>query len=360
MKKYVGILLTGLLLWWACSDDSDNYIEIPGVASAEDFVDTRDGKTYRCVEIGDQIWMAENLAYRLPEGPLGGCSSWQEVYFDTTSVAISDAEFRDSLIAALASGEIDESSNIAEVNRQMAESGLAEGSFQWQLTYNDLMYWYTLSEYLDQTPSATYDKIMATFENDAFHFQNLYPAVVAFDTRIRAEKLEAYSMANLEQAEQSNDNYSGTYGFLYSFEAAQRAMPTEGGWRIPTDEDWKKLERHLGMSDGDINRDNEWRGTNQAAYLKADERGVGFNALYGGGKVYTPNFDEYYDNEDFINKGRNAYFWTSENIPETDSTRVGIIRSVAVWTDQILRTTTRFTNSDNHPTMYSVRLVKDK
>ena len=109
------------------------------------------------------------------------------------------------------------------------------------------------------------------------------------------------------------------------------------------------------MSDSEANVLNEWRGTEEGKLLKKGEEGVGFKALLAGGQVWTPK-----RTSSFLNQSRNAYFWTSENIAETDSTRVGIIRSVAVWGDQILRTTTRFANEKNTPTLYSVRLVKDK
>ena len=39
------------------------------------------------------------------------------------------------------------------------------------------------------------------------------------------------------------------YGNLYSYEEAKANAPE--GWRLPTDEDWKKLERAMGMSQGD-------------------------------------------------------------------------------------------------------------
>ena len=38
----------------------------------------------------------------------------------------------------------------------------------------------------------------------------------------------------------------GTYGYLYSWQGAQEAVPD--GWRLPTDDDWKKLEMALGMA----------------------------------------------------------------------------------------------------------------
>ncbi|MFM8950262.1 MAG: fibrobacter succinogenes major paralogous domain-containing protein [Bacteroidota bacterium] len=49
----------------------------------------------------------------------------------------------------------------------------------------------------------------------------------------------------------------------YAVSASQQLAPQ--GWRIPTDDDWKKLERHLGMSDVDV---SSWRGTIQGDQLK--------------------------------------------------------------------------------------------
>ena len=49
-------LLTFMLLFAACEKD-------PFEASSGTFTDERDGRAYKWVKIGDQIWMAENLAY---------------------------------------------------------------------------------------------------------------------------------------------------------------------------------------------------------------------------------------------------------------------------------------------------------
>ena len=67
MKKLVYILLLGFVAFWACEDDNEPYYNSPAVSMVEDFIDPRDGKAYKCIEIGDQIWLAQNLAYELDE-----------------------------------------------------------------------------------------------------------------------------------------------------------------------------------------------------------------------------------------------------------------------------------------------------
>lgn len=57
--------------------------------------------------------------------------------------------------------------------------------------------------------------------------------------------------------EDFDTRYYDKFGCLYSYEAAIQAVPD--GWRLPTDEDWKKLERHFGMSAAEADALG-WRG----------------------------------------------------------------------------------------------------
>jgi len=81
----------------------------------------------------------------------------------------------------------------------------------------------------------------------------------------------------------------------YAVSATQQLAPQ--GWRIPTDDDWKTLERHLGISSVDA---SSWRGTTQGDKLK--EKGTvswtrfedvwgtnesGFTAKAGGCRMPT-------------------------------------------------------------------------
>jgi uncharacterized protein (TIGR02145 family) len=93
-----------------------------------------------------------------------------------------------------------------------------------------------------------------------------------------------------------------TFGALYNWNAAvnrdggtsvmdgmQGVCPA--GWHLPSDEEWKKLEESLGMSESVIDLTG-WRGTDQGTQLKSTEgwnskgngdNSSGFSGLPGGG-----------------------------------------------------------------------------
>ena len=356
MKKFVFIISVVLVALWACNDEDEvSYYQVPGVSAAEDFVDSRDQKVYKCITIGDQIWLAENLAYHLRIGDDNlACRTYEEDYLRSALTADSinvggDTQYNEEIIARMdadiAAGLIDD----AVFDGLMHISDDVRGRLERGSTLDEIF----ADEYL-----------FPMFENDYGLKPDLRLALLRYEQEI-AEKLvdevnEAAFAENLATAEGENGHYSDSLGYLYSLEGALAALPAEGGWRLPTDEDWKKLERYLGMAESEVERENDWRGTTEGALLKEGEHGIGFNALFAGGKMYSPSYSSWYDDETFSRKGQNAYFWTSEKIAETDSTYLGVIRSVAIFNDQILRTTTRLENEDGHPTMFSVRLVKDK
>jgi uncharacterized protein (TIGR02145 family) len=86
------------------------------------------------------------------------------------------------------------------------------------------------------------------------------------------------------------DNDSATYnnknGFIYNgySVAVNKICPV--GWRVPSDEDWKKMEIYLGMTVKQAEAENT-RGTNQGLQLKDlsgwSDGGNGFNTSYFSG-----------------------------------------------------------------------------
>lgn len=88
-------------------------------------------------------------------------------------------------------------------------------------------------------------------------------------------------------------------GRWYTWEAAKKACPE--GWRLPTDEDWKKLEKYIGMDASDLDeRYNRNSGT-VGKFLKSGG-GLGFDAEFAG--LRNPNAGDNYFNTQ-------ACFWTS-------------------------------------------------
>jgi uncharacterized protein (TIGR02145 family) len=93
-------------------------------------------------------------------------------------------------------------------------------------------------------------------------------------------------------------------GWHYSYDAARNVCPS--GWRLPSDDDWKKLEGFLGMSVTDQNKeDGSSRGTDEGTQLRVGGSS-GFNARLAG--FVSTGYDYYV-------RGTRTYFWTSTVSP---------------------------------------------
>jgi uncharacterized protein (TIGR02145 family) len=117
-----------------------------------------------------------------------------------------------------------------------------------------------------------------------------------------------------------------TYGKLYNWYAVDdsRGLCPEG-WRVPSDEEWKELEMHLGMTQEEADRISPAdRGTDEGDKLKStsplwdSDWGVpyvnatnesGFSALPGGRREHTGNF---------VNVGRFGSWWSSTEFSDND------------------------------------------
>jgi len=109
-----------------------------------------------------------------------------------------------------------------------------------------------------------------------------------------------------------NDIENGEiYGRLYAWDDALTVCPS--GWHLPSDEEWKVLEKYLGMSQIEVDKSG-WRGTDEGQKLKSDTgwnidingtNSSRFNALPGG--VHT-NIGE------FESIGNLGSWWSSTEI----------------------------------------------
>ena len=115
------------------------------------------------------------------------------------------------------------------------------------------------------------------------------------------------------------------YGRLYSDPAIVYACPD--GWHLPTDEEWKEMERFLGMSESDVNNSGDERDTGSVGDKLKSVSGwelghngtneSGFDALPGGfWWSYYTNMNTYLI-EGYDGLGFNATFWSSTrgNLP---------------------------------------------
>ena len=107
------------------------------------------------------------------------------------------------------------------------------------------------------------------------------------------------------------------YGKLYNWKAVsnlKKIAPT--GWHIPSDEEWKKMELEIGMSEAEVTKTG-WRGTSEAEKLMPvassgwptfstpfGTNEFGFNALPGGCKLF---------NGGKCDQSNMAFWWTSSS-----------------------------------------------
>lgn len=115
---------------------------------------------------------------------------------------------------------------------------------------------------------------------------------------------QSYSnkVANINSVEEG-DAIIAEYGNYYTFADAVKSAPE--GWRVPTDQDWKSLERQLGMSEGDLDAE-DLRGEHEADVLRS--AALGFNLVMGGNVIRKPMPG---NAGNWVYARESGYYWTS-------------------------------------------------
>ncbi|WP_455510384.1 FISUMP domain-containing protein [Butyricimonas paravirosa] len=142
----------------------------------------------------------------------------------------------------------------------------------------------------------------------------------------------------------TTDEILRQHGYLYDYTSAKTACPE--GWRLPTDEDWKKLETTFGMSMQESNKIG-WRGSCVGEILQQDESGSGIKLAADG--FYSVSHSTY--TSKYRQLGCSGLFWTS-TADETKN-EFAYYRKIAYNSQKCYRESTMMTNG------LSVRCVRE-
>lgn len=139
------------------------------------------------------------------------------------------------------------------------------------------------------------------------------------------------------------EDFVKTYGRLYNMESAIVALPKDGDWRIPTDEDWQHLERHIGMSDSEVGQIG-WRGAELGALLR-DKKSAFHLDLAGMRGTRSA---------DYAFKDIYGFYWSStrDRLKLNDFDNY-MIRQISLYSPDVLRESIISTK------FLSLRLVRD-
>jgi uncharacterized protein (TIGR02145 family) len=150
--------------------------------------------------------------------------------------------------------------------------------------------------------------------------------------------------------ENNPGKYPSEFGKLYSYQEATLACPP--GWRLPSDEDWKKLEETLGIPKSDLDK-TALRGSPAGGIMKEPgmrlwESESATHSNNKSGFSVVPSGWYRTEKKEFTYSKTCAGYWTTSEDSKTAFTRFFYVNSDAVSR----------TNSDIQSLQLSVRCIK--
>ena len=155
-----------------------------------------------------------------------------------------------------------------------------------------------------------------------------------------------YQPYNYGQSVDYTELYFEQYGYLYSLSGALAAVPE--GWRLPTDEDWKKLEMALGLSSKETEA-LDWRGAFAGELMMQKNEGTMLNMQLGGYKIMRTTGGD----EGSHLLGSSGFYWTSTRNESKDG-EYYYFRKLFYNSPQVFRQ-----SMEPDKNMLSVRFVRD-
>ncbi|WP_445776964.1 fibrobacter succinogenes major paralogous domain-containing protein [Shewanella sp.] len=149
-----------------------------------------------------------------------------------------------------------------------------------------------------------------------------------------------------------------TYGRLYNWhDVSDERNLCPVGWRVATDDDWKTLERTLGMPEAEVHKDG-WRGGEQNIGLQLKEAQA--DGPFAKFEPSLVNKQQFFArpagvkwNGFYITQGAYTEFWTATSATDNQA----IIRTLAYsWWNAHKTEIRRATSSKEY--MFSVRCVR--
>lgn len=154
-----------------------------------------------------------------------------------------------------------------------------------------------------------------------------------------------YKLFSASEREELEENYMPVYGNLMTIEEALESAPE--GWRLPTDEDWARLEAAYGVKNAD---ENGMRAPGITDKLTNPD-GI---ALTLGGAILQFKINNWYE-YNFVRRSAIGYYWSSslDTNREDKENDYYYYRRIDTFTGSIDR------ESTVSNTRFSVRWVRD-